>query len=292
MGRYLKIGGIAVAALILIAVVFISFFLDKAIKMGIETVGPGITKTSITLESVKLSMFSGIAELKGLVVGNPEGFHTPEAISMGHIKLDLNIFSLFSDTIIIEEILVDGVEITYEASIKGSNIKTIMRNIESPAEKTTEEEQDNSKDDGAPESVGKKLQINNLVFKNGKIHISSKILKGKAVTIALPTIERKDIGKKPESGSGIIDKLKSLKGKKPEKMGSTVKETVASLFRIIFGAVTSAVAESGKLSGKDIRSAVTKKAAEIKEGTTKKLGSSIKEKGADAVDKLKGLFKK
>ncbi|MGR3177350.1 MAG: AsmA family protein [Candidatus Anammoxibacter sp.] len=301
MRKYIKIGGIAAAVLVLIAVVFISFFLDKTIKMAVETVGSGITKTQITLESVKLSIFSGSGELKGLVVGNPEGFNTPEAISMGHVKLDLSILSLFSDTIIIEEILVDGAEITYEASIKGSNFKTIMDNVESTVGGTTEDEheQDIPEKDDSPKSAAKKMQINKLVFKNGKIHVSSKMFKGKVVTIPLPSIELYDIGKKSESNSNIFDKLKNLKGKKLDKNEATVQEMIASLFKAIFDTVISAVAESDMLGGKEIRkrideisSTVTNKGAAIKEDAVGKLKLPTKEKAAEAIDKLKGLFGK
>ena len=204
MGKYIKIGGITVAVLILITVVLISFLLDKTIKMSVETIGPEITQTPIKLESVKVSLFSGSCELKGLVIGNPEGFYTSEAISMGHVRLDLSISSLFSDTIIIEEVLVDGAEITYESSIKGSNIKTIMKNIESGADMKTVEVRDHSTTDEAPESAGTNMMINNLVFKNGKIHISSKMLKGGDENDTASVIESNDIGTESGSSSKLL----------------------------------------------------------------------------------------
>jgi len=74
---------IAALVLLIVAVVAISMSLNGAIKKVVETVGPKITKVSVKLDSVNLSILSGSCSLKGFVIGNPEGFKTPEAMSVG-----------------------------------------------------------------------------------------------------------------------------------------------------------------------------------------------------------------
>jgi hypothetical protein len=65
------------------AVVAIGLSLNGAIKKGVETFGPQIAKVDVKLDGVKLSIFSGSGSIKGLVIGNPEGYKTPEAMSVG-----------------------------------------------------------------------------------------------------------------------------------------------------------------------------------------------------------------
>ena len=78
---------IALIVVIVIAIFAAGPLLDKAIKKGVETFGPKLTKVDIKLESVSLSLFSGSGAIQGLVVGNPEGYKTPSAISVGETLL-------------------------------------------------------------------------------------------------------------------------------------------------------------------------------------------------------------
>jgi hypothetical protein len=57
--------------------------LNGAIKKGVETFGPQIAKVPVKLDGVSLSLFSGSGAIKGLVVGNPEGYKTDHAMSVG-----------------------------------------------------------------------------------------------------------------------------------------------------------------------------------------------------------------
>ena len=65
---------VVVVILIVVAVIGVSVFLDGAIKKGVETIGPEIAKVDIKLDGVSLSILSGSGSVKGLVVGNPEGY--------------------------------------------------------------------------------------------------------------------------------------------------------------------------------------------------------------------------
>ena len=103
---------IALVVVVILAVLAAGLFLDGAIKRGVETFGPKLTKVDIKLQSVSLSLLSGAGTIKGLVVGNPEGFKTPSAISVGEATFALKPSSLLSDKIIIKTINVQGPEIT------------------------------------------------------------------------------------------------------------------------------------------------------------------------------------
>src|ERR1022692_4796855 len=112
---------IALVVVVVLAVLAVSLFLDGAIKRGVETFGPRLTKVDIKLDSVSLSLFSGSGTIKGLVVGNPEGYKTPSSINVGTATLALKPGSLLSDKIVIKTINVKGPEITYETDLRHNN---------------------------------------------------------------------------------------------------------------------------------------------------------------------------
>src|ERR1017187_10457019 len=78
---------IALVVVVILAVVAVGLFLDGAIKRGVETFGPRLTKVEIKLQSLHLSLLSGWGTVKGLVdglqldlhLGQPrtESFHPP-----------------------------------------------------------------------------------------------------------------------------------------------------------------------------------------------------------------------
>ncbi len=71
-------------------------------------------------------MLSGKGTLTGFLIGNPDGFNTDHVFALGTVRGDVALPSLLSDKIVIEEIYIDGPEVTYEAGLTGSNIGKIQ----------------------------------------------------------------------------------------------------------------------------------------------------------------------
>lgn len=80
---------IALVVVVILAFLGVGLFLDKAIKAGVETLGPKVTKVDVKLQSVGLSLLSGGGTIKGLMLGNPAGYKTPFAINVGEASLSL-----------------------------------------------------------------------------------------------------------------------------------------------------------------------------------------------------------
>src|SRR5664279_4797003 len=121
---------IALVVVVILAVLAVGLFLDGAIKRGVETFGPRLTKVDIKLRSVHLSLLSGAGTFKGLAVGNPEGFKMPSAINIGEATLALKPGSLLSDKLIIKTINVQAPEITFETDLRHNNLNKIVSNLQ------------------------------------------------------------------------------------------------------------------------------------------------------------------
>lgn len=217
---------VVVAVIAFLLVVAGSSLLGKAIVAGVETIGPELTQTTVELEDARLSLFAGRGELKGLVVGNPDGFKTDYAIRLGSVALDLQPMSLLSDKIVVEELVIDGPELIYETKLTSANIGRILKNVESyiGSGKPTE---------AKPEAASKAFEVRLIKVTNGRVTVASKLLDGEQLVVNLPPIEIRDIGTGPE-GATLAD---------------VVKRTLAS----INAETVVAVAQSGQSVGNQIQ---------------------------------------
>jgi hypothetical protein len=190
---------IALVVVVILAVLAVGLFLDAAIKRGVETFGPRLTKVDIKLQSVSLSLLSGAGTFKGLVVGNPEGFKTPSAISVGEATLALKPVSLLSDKVIITTINVQAPEITFETDLKHNNLSKILSNVQETkggVENAPAKPQEPSQPREA--KPAKKLQVDQFIITGGKIHVSVTGLVQGTATIPLPPIHLQDLGAGPD----------------------------------------------------------------------------------------------
>ena len=189
--------------LIVAAIVVVGFSLDDIVKKGVETVGPKITQTPVTLGAVHLSLFVGSASVKELVLGNPAGYKSSFAISVGTADVGVNPLSIASDKIVIRSVHVEAPEITFEGNpLSKNNLGDIMDNVDQVAKS------------GGPPSAGtntvatarnkpaKKIEVDDLVINGAKVHAllpSIGNFSGRELTLTLPQIHLTNLGK----GDGI-----------------------------------------------------------------------------------------
>jgi len=178
--------------LAILGLVGVGLFLDSAVKKGVETVGPILTGVPITLDSVKLSLFSGSGKVQGLVMGNPKGYTAPSSIAIGEASLGISPGSLLSDKIVIKSIHIQAPEITFETDLRGNNLSKILS--------TLQDSNGTNKTAGTTESKSqKKLEVDDFVLTGAKLHVLVTPLSGSA-TVPCPPIHLTDLGK---SGDGI-----------------------------------------------------------------------------------------
>jgi hypothetical protein len=199
-GRIMKKILLGLIVVVVLAVAGVAWWLykerDSLIADAIRTYGPQILGVSVKLGGVKTDVANQSAALHGLVIGNPPGFQTPHALSLGAVSLKLDIASLTRDVILIKEISIVKPDVTYEHKSGGSNLDVIQRNVEKNiAEKTAAlgVGKDNNAKDKAP---GKKFIIEHVYIKDAKANVSADILQGKTLSVPIADLHLTDIGKK------------------------------------------------------------------------------------------------
>ena len=162
--------------------------LDSIVKTAIEKYGSEITQVAVSVNAVALSPTDGKGEVKGLRGGNPKGFRTPHAVSVGAIELAVAPASLTGDVVLIRKIAIASPRISYEAgSGDKSNFDVIQQNVDRSLGKGKKE-----KDKSSPEQ---KMIVEHLLIRDIKVTYSPILLEGKGFEISLPDIELRDIGK-------------------------------------------------------------------------------------------------
>lgn len=249
---------LAVAA---VAVVYFvgSSAINKGIKHGVETFGPQVTQTPVTLDHVSISVLSGKGTLKGLNVGNPEGFKSENIFALGQIDIEIDTSTVMSDKIVIDRIYIKQPEISYEKTLSSSNIKKLLANIEEFTGPSA------PKEDAPETGAQKQLVIKQLIIEDGTIYVGAL---GMGQTVPLPRIELNNIGEdnNQQSIAQVLDLV--------------LTEVVKS--------IGPAIANAGDLL-KDGGAAALKAA---QEGGIEKVGDAAGDAVNKASEGLKGLFNK
>lgn len=229
--KIILIGGISVVVLLVAAVIVVALCLDGIVKKGVETVGPQITKVSITLDSIHIGLLSGSAKVQGLVVGNPEGFKTTNAISVGLAEVGVNPASILSDKIIVRSVHVIAPELTFEGNplTGNNNFSKILDNLNA-ASKSAGTTTNNTTAAGKP---AKKLEVDDFLISGAKVHYNG-------LTLDLPPVHLTDLGKGTD-GITATDLSKHVFS----ELTRTIIKTVAS-------SATNLGKDAGKTMGEDV----------------------------------------
>ena len=182
LGSILAIGTVAVVA--------IMFSLGSAVTAGVNQFAPQITGTTVTLESARISPLTGSGTLTNLVVGNPEGWSENNLASIGKVYLDIAPLSLLGDTLVIDDMILDAPEFRYETKVIASNVKDLLKHIESVVGTTPTDPDSNQP------AAAQKIALKRFILRNGTVSIGSGPA---AIKVPLPDLELNDLGT-PENG--------------------------------------------------------------------------------------------
>lgn len=270
---------LAVAILVIAiagAVYYFASNLDSIVKAVIERYGSEATQASVTLKSVKLSLTEGSGQLSALAVKNPKGFSSADAITLGDIKVALDISTLQSNPIVVKDVTILQPAVLYEYAGGGGNLEAIQKNVQSYAAKFSGGKTEPNKSAGDPGQAAstqpeKKLIIENLVIRDGKVAATHQALQGRTISASLPTIQLKDIGK--------------------DKGGATPAEVAEKVIGAISAQASRvATAELQKQAGDILKNQAGGLLGGATGGATG--GSTGGTTGGSATDKLKGLLGK
>jgi len=231
--------GLGLVVIIVIAVIVVGFFLGDVVKAGMETVGPKVTQTTLTVGAVHVGIFTGSGGVDNLVLGNPDEYKakSPTAISVGKAAVSLAPGSLLSDKIVIKSVEVRAPEISFDGNPFGANnLKKIMDNVNAFTGGAAAKPADtNAPAKPAENKPGKKLEVDDFLITGAKVHFNG-------ATLPLPDIHFSDLGKGPE---GIT-------------AGDLTKKVLGEITTATIKAVGDSLTDLGKGAGKTLSDSASK----------------------------------
>jgi uncharacterized protein involved in outer membrane biogenesis len=164
---------------IIAAILVITLSLDGMIKSGIEENGSELLQTPVTVDNVSISLFGGSGVISGFAVQNPEGFSNEPALYIQEISMNMDIWSLFSDQIVVNEIMVKSPDLFFEQIGAGVNLKKLNDNMDLASEESSETS----------------LIIEHLLVEDGKVTVSTSLERERKTEVSIAEFTLNDIGR-------------------------------------------------------------------------------------------------
>lgn len=180
------LGGFLV--LLLAGFTVLAFTLNGLVKSSIERTGTELTQTGVSVEQVSINPWSGSGTIEGLRVRNPEGFESEHAIVIQNFEVSLNIRSIFSDTLIINEIILTEPAISVIQKVPQNNLRMLMRNM----------------DEAADEPDSQAMLIRSLLVLDAQVTVTPSIGEQPSATVIMDEIELQNVG---EDGSATAKQV-------------------------------------------------------------------------------------
>jgi uncharacterized protein involved in outer membrane biogenesis len=222
--------GIGFVLMVVLVLVIAGFFMGNIVKAGMETVGPKVTQTTLTVGAVNVSPLTGSAGINNLIVGSPDGYKATNTISIGKAAVSVAPFSVLSDKIVVKSVEIRDAVITFEGNPLGqNNLKKIMDNVNAFASQVTGPAGTNAPAQKPQEKgAGKKLQVDSILITGAKVNFNG-------VPLPLPDISLKNLGQGPDGITPV----------------GVVQEVLDQVTAASLKAITSSVGDAGKAIGKE-----------------------------------------
>jgi len=254
--------GLVVLSLILVLV--FKLYGNKMIRSGIVVGAQKALQVPVRLEDVDLILMAGKANLNKLEIDNPEEYDNATFLKVGHAYVDLNVSSLFSDTVEITTVQLEDMALVIEQKGTSNNLQDILDNL---AHTESGEPQTQPADKGD----GKGLRIEVLEINNIQVQAELLPIPGRADQIKLPPIHIR-----------------------LENIGTNEKIDMPALITKIFAEISKVIAKEGKnLLPIDMIGSMTKtltgQVLDSGEGAARGLIEGVQDAGQGATDVLNGL---
>jgi hypothetical protein len=144
-----------------------------------------MTQARVGVEKVEIAPKNGKGVISGLLLGNPKGFKTPFALRVERIEIDVDLSSVAKDVTVIRMLVITSPDIIYEKGETGTNFDAIQKNIAAYL----------GPKGNARRQGGTRLIIEELTICNANARASADFMGGKTISIPLPDIALKNVGK-------------------------------------------------------------------------------------------------
>ncbi len=209
----------------------------------------------VTIGNVQVSIPDRTAGVTNIRIGNPDGFEKDTILTIGGIRITID--TIKTDLATFNAIQVVNSEINLEMGGKGSNLQALQRQIKDRAKANAAADKEKAAQQNADEAKATKgnpenikVIIRDFTMQDTKINANISGLGEDVANVTMPDLVLKDIGVKQ---NGVL-----------------AREAIAQILDAVMRSAQNTAATEGLVGNISV--------------------DSIKEKGQEAIDKIKGLF--
>jgi len=248
---------LVVVALVLIVVLGVWLCLDSLVATGIEKGATFATGVETKVDKVDASVFAGHFGIEGLSLANPPGFRPEPFFQMKTARAAWQNGSIVSDRIQMDELVLDGVDVSLERTDSGTNYGKILDHLDKLSGGKEEKKPESPESKGGKQLTIKKIEVKNV---HVSLHLSGVPLASGSTDLNIPSL--------------VINDFRSD--------GSTT-EIVAQLTKELLKAILHEVVALGGSLPKDLLK-------DLDQGL-KGLGDSVEGRAKDALKGFEGSLK-
>ena len=256
--KFVKVfGGIVLLVVALFAVLFIYVLtnLGSIVRDMVEQVGPQITQTPVHLGNVDINVREGRGQLSDFAVENPTGYSSENLFTFDNVVLRIEPGSVTQPVKVLNEVTIEGVQITAEQKGMTTNLQEVLKNIQSAG---------GPDEEPSAEQADVRLMLERLNFTEGTIKLITE--KYGEYDVALPRVELKNLG---DRTTGLT----------PRELGKAIMEPL--------------IKQAQRAVQKRLEAAAREKAeGEVKGRLEEKLKEELGDDSDKKVEDLKNLFGK
>ncbi|MBO7741409.1 MAG: AsmA family protein, partial [Victivallales bacterium] len=149
--------GILLVLIIVLPLILINY-LSPLVKGAVEKFGSQAIGCPVTVEKIDISLLGGSVDIVDFKVGAPQGFKA-EPISVHEVFVKVDLGSLLSDTIIVDEIRIDAPQVAYEVGWGKTNVGAILDALQGDAPKEEKKPEVKQEEKAEESGAGKKVCI-------------------------------------------------------------------------------------------------------------------------------------
>ena len=190
----------AVLLLLLVAVVGIFVYIDSIAKAAIERGATYALGVETTLGSADVGILSGEFAMRGLEVDNPDGFDSDHFLRIERGDVEVNLASLWQDTVELPLLALRGVDMKLERTPAGANYQVILDNLK-------RFESNQSKAPAPSDESGRTFVIREVLISDVNVEVDLLPIGGQLnrVEVAIDEIRLTNLGSEGVSMSQLTD---------------------------------------------------------------------------------------
>lgn len=274
---------IALALMLLIAIALgiVWWKIDVAAQYVVESGAMQATGQPTQTDGVHVSLLSGNISINDLSTANITGYQAKHILRTDSIGVSVGLGSLWTDTLRVPEIVIQGLELHIEQKGLKNNVSQLLEQINKAA------------DQRPANAQGKKLQIDRVVLKDIVAHVQLLPLGGQAssVEIKIPELILDDVTPQATQAVVVSEAIRRIipaiiVAVLEQGQGILPDDLIAGIGTDLKGTVTALGDEAGKLIGQ-VADDLGKTILKDRPGT---LGKTAEEGLKGLGEGLKGVF--